>query len=51
MEVRLTEIVSEVATDEVAPELVRGVQHDEGTGCRIDDEIAGLGDGGDEAPC
>jgi hypothetical protein len=51
MEMGLTGVVNEIAAEELAPELVRGVHDDEGAGCRIDDEIAGLGDGGDEAPC
>jgi hypothetical protein len=51
MGMRLTGVASEVAADEVAPKLVRRVHDDEGAGCRIDDEIAGLGDGGDEALC
>jgi hypothetical protein len=51
MEMRFTAVVSEVAADEVTLELVRGVHDGEAAGCRIDDEIAGLGDGGDEAPC
>jgi hypothetical protein len=51
IEMRLTRRVSQVATDEVAPAPLRCAQHDEGTRCRIDDEIAGLGDGGDEVFC
>ena len=47
----MTGVVNEVAADEVTPELARGVHDGEAAGCRIDDEIAGLSDGGDEALC
>ena len=46
MEMRLTGVVSEVAADEVTPELVRGVHDGEAAGCRIDDKVARLGNGG-----
>lgn len=48
MEARLTGVVSEVAADEVTPELVRGVHDGEAAGCRIDDKAAGLCNGGDQ---
>src|SRR5215831_14400417 len=48
MQMRLTGVVSEVAADEVAPELVRGVHDGEAAGCRIDDKVARLGNGGDQ---
>jgi hypothetical protein len=48
---RLTGVVNEVAADKVTLEPVRGVHDGEAAGCRIDGEIAGLGDGADEAPC
>ena len=44
-------VVGDVAADERAPQLVRGLQHYEAAGRRIDDKITGLGDGADEAPC
>ena len=48
METRLTGVVSEVAADEVTPELVRGVHDCEAANCRIDDKVARLGNGGDQ---
>ena len=48
MEMRLTGAVSEVAADEVTPELVRGVHDDEAAGGRVDDKITGPSDGTDE---
>ena len=46
--IRLTGVVNEIAAEEVTPELVRGVHDGEAAGCRIDDEIAGLGSGADQ---
>ena len=40
MEMRLTGIVSEVAADEVTPELTRGVHDDEAAGRRVYDKVA-----------
>jgi hypothetical protein len=39
---------NEVAADEVTPELLRGVHDGEAAGCRIDDKVARLGNGGDQ---
>ena len=44
----MTGAVSEVAADEVTPELVRGVHDDEAAGGRVDDKITGPSDGTDE---
>ena len=44
----MTGVVSEVAADEVTPELLRGVHDGEAAGCRIDDKVARLGSGGDQ---
>lgn len=43
-------IEGDIAADEVAPELARGDHDGEGAGGRVDDQIAGFSEGGDEAP-
>src|SRR6516162_2043551 len=48
IEMRLTGVVSEVAADEVASELVRGVHDDEAAGRRIYDKITRPSDRTDE---
>ena len=48
MEMGLTEVVSEVAADEVTPELVRGVHNDEAASRRVYDKITRPSDGTDE---
>ena len=45
----LTEVVNEIAANEVTPELVRGVHDDEAAGCRIDDKVARLRSSGDQS--
>ena len=48
MEMRLTEVVNEIAADELTPELVRGVHDDEAAGRRVYDKITGPRNGTDE---
>jgi hypothetical protein len=48
MEMRLTGVVSEIAADEVTPELVRGVHDDEAASRRVYDKITRPSDGTDE---
>jgi hypothetical protein len=48
VEMRLIGVVSEVAANEVAPELVRGVHDDEATSRRVYDEITRPSNGADE---
>src|SRR5262249_28407977 len=45
----LTSAVGEIAADELAAELVRGLHHDEAAGRRVDDHVTRLGGGTDQS--